>query len=124
MMMTESSIYWITRLDYLHGLAFFLAFLFGVMAFALLIMASVFHVNEDENFTNIFLFRLAPFSALIAAIMLLAGVFIPTTREMAMIKVIPALANSEMVQKTIPAEAKEIYALAKYALTKTIKEEK
>ena len=39
MMMTESSIYWITRLDYLHGLAFFLAFLFGVATFVLLIIA-------------------------------------------------------------------------------------
>ena len=123
MMMTESSIYWITRLDYFKGLAVGLVF-FGLTAFTWTGAFLVFNITELTKDKKHIFYKAMSFSALIAAIGSLGIVFIPTTKEMAMIKVIPALTNSELVQKTIPAEAKEIYALAKYALTKTIKEEK
>lgn len=37
----------------------------------------------------------------------------PTTKEMAFIYVIPKIVNSEMVQKEIPKEVKELYPIAK-----------
>lgn len=123
-MITESSIYWITRMDYLHCLGILISGL-GILGVVLSVGAARnFESEGNEKTAKLALFRLAPFSALIAIAGILGIVFIPTTKEMAMIKIIPALTNSELIQKTIPAEAKEIYALAKYALTQTIKEAK
>lgn len=51
-----------------------------------------------------------------------AVALIPNTKQMAMILVIPKIANSEFVQETLPQEAKELYAIAKEALKEIFKE--
>lgn len=49
---------------------------------------------------------------------------IPTTKQMATIFVLPKLINSELVQKDIPEEAKEIYSLCKQYLKNQVDETK
>ena len=52
------------------------------------------------------------------------SVFIPTTKEMALIKVLPAISNSRFVSEELPKEAGEIYMLAKEALKEKLVGEK
>lgn len=49
---------------------------------------------------------------------------IPTTRQMAAILVIPAIVNSEFMQKDLPADLREIYTLAKEGMFKALTDEK
>ena len=48
--------------------------------------------------------------AVIGSIMM---VLTPTTKQMAAIIVVPAIANSKVVQEDIPSEVREMYGLAK-----------
>ena len=65
---------------------------------------------------------LVSFGALFVIVLLQA--VIPTTRQMAAILVIPAIANSEFVQKDLPADLREIYTLAKEGMVKALADEK
>lgn len=49
---------------------------------------------------------------------------IPTTRQMASILVVPAIVNSNFVQKELPSDLKEIYTLAKEGMTKALSDKK
>ncbi|MBS1371480.1 MAG: hypothetical protein HPZ91_16165 [Lentisphaeria bacterium] len=49
---------------------------------------------------------------------------IPTTRQMAAILVVPAIVNSEFMQKDLPADLREIYTLAKEGMFKALTDEK
>lgn len=65
---------------------------------------------------------LVSFGALFVIVLLQA--VIPTTRQMAAILVIPAIANSEFMQKDLPADLREIYTLAKEGMVKALADEK
>lgn len=65
---------------------------------------------------------LVSFGALFV-VMLLQAV-IPTTRQMAAILVVPAIVNSEFMQKDLPADLREIYTLAKEGMFKALTDEK
>ena len=45
---------------------------------------------------------------------------LPTTKEMAVIYVIPKITNSNFVNETLPAEMKDIYSMAKEWMKETI----
>ena len=49
---------------------------------------------------------------------------LPTTRQMAAILVVPAIVNSEFMQKDLPADLREIYTLAKEGMFKALTDEK
>ena len=133
-MITESQIYWMMRCDQLHGLATFFAVIGGIALVGTLIVVGLcifanlpFNDKDETEATTMWVQHVMRWIVLPAAIAMLVGVFgmvfIPTTKEMALIKVAPALANSELVQTTIPNEAKEIYGLAKAALVEKLKGE-
>ena len=94
-MITETTLYWITRLDNINA---FLVF-FTLLS---IIVAAVFLVNwihpestGDERRLGRFGFLLViPFFFVLS----LGLVFLPTTKEMCAIKVIPALANNEKIR--------------------------
>ena len=116
-MITESSIYWITRCDAIRSALEPVTFLaiIALVASCILYAAARTADNvtkEQKRFCSTFL------AVTVVAILLILGawIFVPTTKEMALIKVAPALANSKLVQETLPVEAKEIYDLAKSAL--------
>lgn len=116
-MITESQIYWITRCDAIRSAlepVSFVVFIFLVAACIAFVMSRAADgvTKEQKRLCSAFL------AAMIMASLLVLGawIFVPTTKEMALINVAPALANSKLVQETLPAEAKEMYDLAKSAL--------
>lgn len=57
-------------------------------------------------------------------VVMLLQTIIPTTRQMASILVVPAIVNSNFVQKELPSDLKEIYTLAKEGMTKALSDKK
>jgi len=104
-MITENMMYWITRLDHIH--------LFCVVAGVVLAICTVFfilvlmHMTEGDPWKRCL--AVIGFCALGAVVSSAVVVFIPTTREMVAIKVIPLLANDEEVQNI----GKDVKDLAK-----------
>ena len=103
-MITPSSIYWITRCDSICGTAMLFAIVLGIISAVVLVFFVIVHgtdCEEDNNGIN----KLCGFvNKLLAAVLvpfLLACailVAVPTTKEMAAIYVIPAVANNEQLQ--------------------------
>jgi len=92
--MTESAIYWITRLDSMHmffgtmtGLGV-IGIIFGIAG--MLMMREYGPKDEDYRLAKSVLKWSAPFAFLMLAI----NIFTPTTKEMVAIKVIPKVAAS------------------------------
>lgn len=125
MEITESTVYWVTRLDGIHNFLSILCIITGVPAVFSLVTFATFMVSEgEEEFHPAMKFKLRTFFISIAllAVFFLVSVFVPTTKEMAIIKVLPAISNSKFISDDLPKEAKEIYMLAKEALKKKLKE--
>lgn len=120
-MITEEMLYWIFRLDTIHGLCA-VVLLVGGLANVLLTI----HLTIDKDcidFSNYFYKRLLIFVKsmyVILSIAILTLVFLPSTKEMAAIKLIPVIYNSDFVQKELPKESKELYDLAKIAVKRTL----
>lgn len=128
MEITGSTIYWITRMDGIHDFLIGLCIITGILAvLSLIILFSTFMACEGkEEFHTAIKLELRAFfiSIVLFVVFFLASVFIPTTREMALIKVLPAISNSRFVSEELPKEAGEIYMLAKEALKEKLVGEK
>ena len=109
MNITSEELYWLTRLDYFR-------IVFGVSIAAVgVVWLSICLVFADEN--NVFGILKTSLIGLLLALLCACGlVFIPTTKEMAMIKVVPAIVNSDFMQNDLPDDAKQIYELGKKAV--------
>ncbi len=120
-MITEEMLYWIFRLDAIKGFCF-VVLLVGGLATVLLTA----HLIIDKNyidFSDYFYKRLLIFVKsmyVIIGIAILTLIFLPSTKEMAAIKLIPVIYNSDFVQKELPKEGKELYDLAKVAVKRTL----
>lgn len=114
--MTESTMYWITRLDQIYsfcnGLGTLLAILAVLGVITLTIFKIIKEVNREFNRGNdldrdfktassaISALKFPTIGCIIGAIfMSFVTVFIPTTKEMTAIKVIPQIATQENCQK-------------------------
>ena len=114
--MTESTLYWITRLDNIHlfcnGLGMILTIFAVVGTIAMAVFKTVKEVNRefnrgddlDRDFKTasnaISALKFPTISCIIGAVfMSFVTVFIPTTKEMTAIKVIPQFATQENCQK-------------------------
>lgn len=109
-MITESEIYWITRLDGIE-MFFEICAIFMTTVYVVLLAFTIFHwvFKNDKDFDEndkarykilkkLSLFCFLPF------IVFLSGAFlIPNTKEMCAIKIIPMVANQEDM-KEIPAD--------------------
>ena len=94
-MITETTLYWITRLDNINAFLVLLTFLFTIAAAVFLVNWILPENTGDERRLGRFGFLLViPFIFILS----LGLVFLPTTKEMCAIKVIPALANNEKIQ--------------------------
>lgn len=120
-MITEEMLYWIFRLDAIKGFCF-VVLLVGGLATVLLTA----HLIIDKNyidFSDYFYKRLLIFVKsmyVIIGIAILTLIFLPSTKEMAAIKIIPVIYNSDFVQKELPKESKELYDIAKIAVKRTL----
>ena len=114
-MITESYMYWILKLDDIRDFAFALGVItsFTAVAFLLFFLAST--ISKEEFCTDYkHVSRLCGWLGLATTILTLflhlSHVLLPNTKQMAMIKVIPAIANSEEVEM-VSKDAKELYKL-------------
>lgn len=120
-MITEEMLYWIFRLDAIKVFCFVVLLVGGLAT--VLITA---HLIIDKNFidfSDYFYKRLLIFVKsmyIIISIAILTLIFLPSTKEMAAIKLIPVIYNSDFVQKELPKEGKELYDLAKVAIKRTL----
>lgn len=120
-MITEEMLYWIFRLDAIRGFCV-VVLLVGGLANVLITA----HLIMDKNyidFSDYFYKRLlicvkSMYIIIITAILTL--LFLPSTKEMAAIKLIPVIYNSDFVQKELPKESRELYDLAKVAIKHTL----
>ena len=117
---TETQLYWLTRLDSIRGVLCWVIFIMFATAFAHFIFAIIeggeaefsSEVNHAERMVRTVLIRSALFVAMAIATMF-ARAMLPTTKEMAAIVVVPKIANSQSVQEI----GGEIVTLAKEWLT-------
>lgn len=120
-MITEEMLYWIFRLNAIH--CFCVAVLLvGGLANVLITIHLI--IDKDYiDFSNYFYKRLLIFVKsmyILIGIAILTLIFLPSTKEMAAIKLIPVIYNSDFVQKELPKEGKELYDLAKVAVKRTL----
>lgn len=111
-MITESTIYWILKLSEIRTLFIIFAIIAGIFT---IISGAVWLFNFDSWNDNDL--RMAQSgkrtfycSIIIAFLLAIPAVLFPTTKQMAMIKVIPMIANSEIVGE-MSADAKEFYKM-------------
>lgn len=97
-MITPMQIYWILKLDVIHmasGFMFFTGLLLMlVCGLGTLIFSDEYSPKTAKSFRNIVTWVGVP----LAVIGGLVNVFIPTTKQMVAIHVVPAIANNERVQ--------------------------
>lgn len=114
MEITSWELYWLTRLDGLKECSMV------VVCIALIIMvvyAIARGIDDDTPKMSKKCLNSLIFMVVIPAFVLL---FVPSTKQMATIVILPVLVNSEALQKDIPAEVKEVYGLYKQYLRQQI----
>ena len=118
--MSEWMIYLWTRLDGIWNMAIFGSVFLGIVSAILTVAYFVHAIDEEYNAKELKILRkLFPLVPMIWCVFLLVAIFVPTSKEFAMIKVIPKLANSEISQQ-IQKDMPEIYTMAKDALKEMI----
>lgn len=122
-MTSEFAIYMITRCDAINIVMAFLMVIFIVSfiinSIAVFVCIANHHDHINDVKTSFWVDNIKKFkrarniSLLFSAVFMVLYAAMPTTKEMAFIYVVPKIVNSEMVQKEIPKEVKELYFVAK-----------
>lgn len=103
-MITESMLYWITRLNYIgYAISGFIA----IICISLFISIAVW-VSSDMDDDIKIIKKFVITSAISIIFLIVAQVLIPTTKEMCAIKIIPVILNNEKAQNM----SSEVYDLA------------
>lgn len=122
MTITPATLYWITRLDGINNL-FLVILVFGTFALAILsianIIASCSPQDEDSPVIKEAVGKWIKILLFPWVLALFGNIFTPTSKEMAMIYVVPHLAESQVVKQDIP----EVYDLGVKALKDWLKKE-
>jgi len=108
--MTESTLYWITRLDGINGFLVGFGSTLAVVS-AIYLLVAFLNASFDETELNA---KVAIVGLLIALPSFILAVFVPTTKEMAMIKILPHIAQS----KSMESISKEMPNLTNMAIDK------
>lgn len=94
-MITGTEIYWLTRMTYFHNGALAMGIIFAILGVIFVAISIGFWLEEEKSS----MFKVA-FPIFLFCILLIAGsLFIPTTKEMCAIKVLPAIINNEEVRE-------------------------
>lgn len=122
-MITASEIYWILKLDAIQNMFLIFSIFTGMFGLA---MAIIWGVNSaDDYYDNEKkaaacrkrFFVTVP----VLVVLMLITALLPSTKQMAAIKVIPAIANSEIVGE-LSADAKELYRMGINAIKEQLTE--
>ena len=122
-MITETSLYWVLKLDSIRNLFEGIACIFTIFSIIitipLVVGAVTYQVSSDFNYDDekAVLRRILKAGGLVELVLVfiaissaICHVLIPSTKEYAMIKVIPMVANSTEF-KELKGDAKELYKL-------------
>lgn len=124
MTISTSLMYWFTRLDGLHNL-FQAIIILGTIAFIIFTVVYIYalceeQIDDDATFIKKFASRTLKILSIPLILALSGLIFVPTSQEMAMIYVVPRLAESQVIKQDIP----EIYDLGMNALKDWLKDTK
>lgn len=132
-MITTTMMYWIIKLDSIIGFFDVLQFLSGALIVACIIGMGIIAIGasgvkypkgeEIQEFKDHTKKGWSICKKFIATLIICSFIksFLPTTKEMAVIYVVPKIANSEFVNETLPNELKDIYIMAKDWMRETLK---
>ena len=114
-MITESCMYWILKLDDIRTFMYVLGVIGIIPSVALLLVFFASRMGKDDFCSDYKqVGRLCGWLGAVAITLTLffhlSYTLLPTTKQMAMIKVIPAIANSKEVEM-VSKDAKELYKL-------------
>lgn len=118
MTITPATLYWITRLDGINCLFTIIA-VFSIIAFIIGFIMWISNLDYNEEYCEAGK-KITKATGIIATLALTIGLFVPTSKEMAMIYVVPHLAESQVVKQDIP----ELYDLGVNALKDWLKQTK
>lgn len=122
MNITSWELYWIFQLDQIRDvfvvICFFSALLFAVLC-VILLFTSDFNTGDDDTRRN--LKKMFVCTSIVLTFSILLVAFMPTTRQLIAVKVMPIIMNTE--QKELPAEARELYELLNQYLKANINKE-
>jgi hypothetical protein len=114
-MITESMVYWILKLDNIVDMFIVLAIISILSSVITLGIWFAKREDYDDNEDVGKCFKICVISFVLFIVFLMASTFIPSTKQMAIIKVVPTIAKSE-VTKELKGDAKEIYKLGVQAI--------
>ena len=126
-MISGWQVYMILKLDAIRGMFLTGTIISGVIAVLLTVMLVSYRITEDppddrDRRIVTYLFRNILKAASVFLLFFMLTVLIPTTRQFALIYIIPKVVNSDFIQKDIPEESRELYELGNDILKQTIKE--
>lgn len=111
-MVTESTIYWITRMTFVHGFVLALSIAFTTLTCIWLIVSVICHITNICNVADGGRYNSKKFLPLsrkslkwsipcfmLSWVVIFAAGLIPTTKEMCAIKAIPVIVNNNQVQE-------------------------
>lgn len=113
-MISSSEIYWILMLDNIRGFLVMCAIVSVIITLVLFLVAAI-SVSSGAPYRDVLKMSKIAFVCFIASAISLC--FIPSTKQAAIVKAIPAIVNSEAVAE-MSKDAKDIYRLG----VKSIKE--
>lgn len=111
-MITESALYWIIKLDDIRTFLIVCTIFLGIVSAVLLLM-TIAQNTDDPIFSDRDWRKMLPariYTYIAAIIFGIALVLTPSTKQMAAIKGIPAIVNSEAA-KNVSSDVKELYKL-------------
>lgn len=123
-MITESELYWILKLDDIRSLLTGCTIVLSIISIMLTIMTIVqtYDVEplfDDSDWRRSIFARLAIYITLI--VFSISLVLVPSTKQMAAIKAIPVIVNSD-IAKDVSSDTKELYKLGVSALKEKLAE--
>lgn len=122
MTITPAIMYWFTRLDQITE-AITVVQILSIIAMLIFICIWLYNAsyNGDDDDTEVSIpRRITKWSFFIFIVSMTIGLFIPTSKQMAMIYVVPQITESQVVKQDIP----ELYDLGINALKDWLKENK
>ena len=116
MIISSSGLYWLLKLDDFQGLLTSAAAVSGSLLVAFVIVALMALFESDDVCCKAYqaaCLRLGRKAAWVLAVACVLRVLLPSTKQAAVICVVPAVMGSKFVAEEVPAEARELYGLAK-----------
>lgn len=113
MEITATGIYWLMKCDAIGTFFMLVGVMFGITTIFLVMSIHDFDIGCGWSIL----------SFVLSLVFFTAATLMPTTKQAAMICIAPKVLNSDVLRKDIPAEAKELYVLAKTWLQDKTKKE-